>query len=413
MVLDMFCRNVASLTVTLMPTPRRALLCTITVFFWLAQYIYVPFLTPYLFTLSMTATTVGMIVGAYGVTQLVLRIPLGVTVDIVRNHKLFILIGTFLAGTSSLGMIISPSPVLLIMANGLSGAASSTWISFTVLYASYYEKSEGAKAIGTINLFTNGGRFAAFILGGMLFERIGIRGLFVASFASGMIGSILALFVKRGRETPLVNISIGGLVRVVKERRLLFFAIVCALAYLVLFGTVYSFTTSTARNLGATGPELALFAVLFSAAAMMGSYFVGTRIAGRMGEKYVLLLGFLLLGAYCVGIAFSRSVTPFFPLHVIAGLASGMLASSLMAYAIRYVDEERKSTAMGFYQSVYCFGITLGPVLMGFLVDHASTRASFIIMALIALACAGAILPVYRSNVLIPAKTGRSERRNP
>jgi MFS family permease len=392
---------------------RRALLCVITALFWFAQYIYIPFLTPYLLALSLTATVVGLIVGAYGVTQLVLRIPLGITVDIVRNHKLFIVIGTLLAGTSSLGMIISPSPVLLFIANALSGAASSTWISFTVLYASYYEKSEGAKAIGRINVFTNAGRFAAFIAGGILFERIGIRGLFVASFVSGIIGCILALFIKREREPAPVNISIGGLVRVMKERRLLFFSMMCAVTYLVLFGTVYSFTTSTAKNLGATGLELALFAVLFSAAAMMGSYFVGTRIANRIGEKYVLLLGFLLLGVYCVGISFSYSVIPFFPLHVIAGLASGVLVPSLMAHAIRYVDSDRKSTAMGFYQSMYCFGITLGPVLMGFLVDHVSTRASFVIMALIVLACAGTIFPVYKSKLLVPVKTTHSGSRNP
>jgi MFS family permease len=390
------------------PHAGKALLCAITAFFWFAQYIYIPFLTPYLLALSLTATVVGLIVGAYGVTQLILRIPLGITVDIVRNHKLFIVIGTFLAGTSSLGMIISPSPVLLFTANALSGAASSTWISFTILYASYYDKSEGTKAIGRLMVFTNAGRFAAFILGGILFERIGIRGLFITSFASGIIGSILALFIRHEREAAPVNISIGGLVRVVKERSLLFFSMMCALTYLVLFGTVYSFTTSTAKNMGATGMELALFAVLFSAAAMLGSYFVGTKIGSELGEKYVLLLGFLLLGLYCVGIAFSHSVLPFFPLHVIVGLASGVLISSLMANAIRYVDKDRKSTAMGFYQSVYCFGITLGPVLMGALVDHASTRAAFIIMALIALACAGAIFAVYKSNLLIPAKTTRS-----
>jgi MFS family permease len=102
----------------------------------------------------------------------------------------------------------------------------------------------------------------------------------------------------------------------------------------------------------------------------------------------------------------------FFPLHVIAGFASGLLVPSLMAHAVRYVDNDRKSTAMGFYQTVYCFGITLGPVLMGFLVDHASTRASFIIMALIAIACAAAIPPVYKSNVLIPTKTADRARPN-
>jgi MFS family permease len=381
-------------------------LCAITASFWFAQYIYIPFLTPYLFTLSITATVIGLIVGAYGVTQLVLRIPLGITVDIVRNHKLFIVIGTFLAGASSLGMIISPSPVLLCIANGLSGVASSTWISFTVLYPVYYEKSEGTKAIGTINLFSNAGRLAAFIVGGIFFERIGIRGLFVVSFASGMIGCILALFVRRERETTPVNISTGGLVPVMRQGRLLFSSIASALAYLVIFGTVFSFTTSTAKDLGATGLELAMLAVSFSAAGMLGSYFVGTKTAGRIDEKYLLLLAFLLLGTYCFGIGFSRSVIPFFPLQVVAGLANGLLVPSLMAYAIRYVDAGRKSTAMGFYQSVYCLGLTLGPVLMGFLVDHASTRASFNIMALVALACAAATLPVYESNWLARDERG-------
>jgi MFS family permease len=341
-----------------------------------------------------------MIVGAYGVTQLILRIPLGITVDMVRNHKLFIVIGTFLAGTSSLGMIISPSPVLLIIANGLSGAASSTWISFAVLYSAYYEESEGKRAMGILNVSTNAGRVAAYVAGGILFQHVGIRGLFVASFASGIIGSILASFLKNEREAARVKINVAGLVRVMKGRRLLFFSLMGTLTFLVLFGTVYSFTTSTAKNLGATGMELAVFAVLFSIAGMMGSYFVGTRIANRVGEEYVLLLAFLLLGVYCVGIALSRSVIPFFPLHVVAGLADGMLVSALMAHAVKNVDEDRKSTAMGFYQSVYCLGITLGPILMGFLVDHASTRASFIVMALIALACASAIPPVYKSHLL-------------
>jgi len=306
---------------------KKALLCTITAFFWFTQYIYVPFLTPYLFTLSMTATVVGLVVGAYGVTQLILRIPLGITVDIVRNHKLFIVVGTFLAGASSLAMIISPSPVLLCIANGVSGVASSTWISFTVLYPVYYEKSEGTKAIGTINFFSNAGRLAAYLVGGIFFERIGIRGLFVVSFASGMIACILSLFIRQERESTRMSISIGGLVPVMRQRRLLFASIMSALAFLVLFGTVYSFTTSTAKDLGATGLQLALLAVLFSAAGMMGNYFVGTRAAHRAGEKYLLLLAFLLLGAYCCGIAFSSSVTPFFPLHVVAGLANGLLAS--------------------------------------------------------------------------------------
>jgi predicted MFS family arabinose efflux permease len=370
--------------------------------------VYIPFLTPYLFTLSLTATTVGVIVGAYGVTQLALRIPLGVAIGIIRNHKLFILIGTLLAGVSSIGMMISPSPLLLCVANGLSGVASSTWISFTVLFPSYYAENEGTKAIGIINLYANAGRLMAFMIGGVLFEWVGIRGLFVASFVSGIIGAILALFVRQEKEVGRIDINLGGLVGVMKEKRLLFASIMGALTYLILFATVFSFTTSTARDLGATGFELALCAVLFSGAGIVGSYSVGSRIARSVRERNTLVLSFLMLGFYCGGIAFSHSIGSFYPLQIVAGLANGLLGSTLMAYAVRYIDNKRKSAAMGFYQSVYCLGITLGPVVMGFFVDHLSVQVSFIVMALIALVSAAMILPSYESNKPAAMRAGSS-----
>jgi MFS family permease len=376
----------------------KGLVCAITALFWFAQYVYIPFLTPYLFTLSLTATAVGIVVGAYGITQLVLRIPLGVVIGIVGNHRFFILTGSLLAGVSSVGMMISPSPLILCIANGLSGVASSTWISFTVLYPSYYPETESTRAIGIINVFANIGRLTAFVIGGILVEKVGIQGLFVASFIAGIAGTLLSFFITRERETTRADINVGGLVGAMKEGRLLFASIMAALLYLILFATVFSFTTSTAKNLGASGMEIALFSVLFSGAGIGGSYWAGSAVTRSIGERNVLLLCFLMIGIYCAGIAFSRSITLFYPLQVVAGLANGVIGSSLMAYAIRHVDKERKSTAMGFYQSVYCLGITFGPVIMGLLVDHSSVRAAFIAMALVAAGCAAAVPPLHRSR---------------
>ena len=388
---------------------KRALLCAITAFFWFAQYVYIPFLTPYLMTLSISATIVGVIVGAYGVTQMLLRIPLGILTDIIRNHKLIILVGTFLAGLSSLGMMIFPSPLLLFVSNAISGAASSSWISFTVLYPTYYDKSETTKAIGIMNLIMGAGIMASFIIGGILFEYFGIRGLFTAGFISGMTGFLLAFFIRREPETTRTNVSIQQLVRVMKEKRLLFSTTMCGFMYLILFATVFSFTTSTARDMGATGLQLGLLSVLFSGAAIIGSYFVGTKMAERVGEKNLLVIGFFLLVIYCTGIALSTTIVTFYPLQILAGLANGILASALMAHAIRYIDAERKTTAMGFYQSIYCLGITFGPVVMGLLIDHVSKATSFMAMAAIALACTLAIPSIFRSKLLKPGKVASSD----
>ena len=56
---------------------NRGILLAIVVLFWFAQYVYVPFQTPYLTSLQVSAAFIGVIVGAYGVTQMTLRLPVG------------------------------------------------------------------------------------------------------------------------------------------------------------------------------------------------------------------------------------------------------------------------------------------------------------------------------------------------
>ncbi|NTV73284.1 MAG: MFS transporter [Holophaga sp.] len=382
------------------PRAKKALLCTITVFFWFAQYVYIPFLTPYLLTLAISATLVGVIIGAYGLTQLLLRIPLGITVDLIRNHKIVILAGVFLAGISSLGMLAFPSPGMLFLANALSGVASSTWISFTILYPAYYESGQGTRAIGIINAFQNTGILLAFVAGGLLFARFGMRALFVASFASGMAGSLLTLGIRHEPTARPANVSVASLLLVVKDRRVIFYSLLCSVTYLMLFATVFSFSTSTARELGATGPQIGAFAMLYSVGCIAGSFFIATSAARALGEKRLLSLAFTLLTLYCLCIPFVAGVRVFFPLHLVCGFGSGILTSSLMAFATRGVDPGRKTTAMGFYQSIYCIGMTAGPVIMGMLIDHSSRRVAFLAVAAIAFACALAVPVVYRSGYL-------------
>lgn len=377
---------------------KRVLLGAITTLFWFAQYVYIPFLAPYLLSLSLKATVVGIVIGAYGFTQLVLRIPLGILIDVVKSHKFFISIGVFLAAISSIGMLIFPSPVLLFVANGLSGVASSTWISFTILYTTYYENSLSTKAIGLINAFQNIGILAAFVLGGTLFELFGIRALFILSFIFGMIGFLLSLAIRPEVSARGTNVNVVSLVKVMKDKRLLVFAILCSFTYLILFGTVFSFTTSTAKQLGATGLQLGILAILYSTATIISSYFVGTNVASKLGEKNTISLAFLLLAIYCVGISVSSSIIPFFPLQFICGFGSGMLTSSLMAYSVKHIDDDKKTTAMGFYQSIYCVGMTIGPVFMGILMDNTSKVLSFLVMAFIALVCSAFISVLYKAS---------------
>ena len=60
---------------------RRAVMQTITVLFWFALYVYVPYQTPYLTLLGVASSFIGIILGAYGFSQMIIRIPLGIGAD--------------------------------------------------------------------------------------------------------------------------------------------------------------------------------------------------------------------------------------------------------------------------------------------------------------------------------------------
>ena len=379
---------------------KRALLCTVTALFWFAQYVYIPFLTPYLLSLSITATVTGVIVGAYGVTQLLLRIPLGLALDIHRCHKLVIVAGVVLAGLSSLGMLLFPSPGMLILSNALSGVASSAWISFAVLYTSYYESNQSTKAVGIINVFFQGGILLAFLAGGLLVARFGIQMLFKASFAAGLLGGLLALFIPHEPAVRGTNVTLASLVKVIHNRRVVTFSLISGAAWFVIFATVFSFTTSTAKTLGASGPQLGFFSMLYTVGTIAGAYFISTRAGHAMGEKLPLSLGFAILALYCVAIGFAPNLGIFYPAQLVCGFGKGLIMAASMAFAIKFIEPEKKTTAMGCYQSIYCIGITGGPVAMGVLMDHVSRQAAFFGVAIVALLSAILIPFLYRTGFL-------------
>lgn len=69
--------------------------------FWFAQYIYIPYQTTYLIDLGVTNSFVGMIMGAYGVSQMLLRFPVGILADYNNSHKKFIISGCLASGMAS------------------------------------------------------------------------------------------------------------------------------------------------------------------------------------------------------------------------------------------------------------------------------------------------------------------------
>lgn len=367
---------------------KRFLLYLVTFLFWFAQYVYNPYMTPYLLGLGISASFAGVIVGMYGSTQLICRLPLGVMADHKQKHRLFILLGVALCALAAGIRVLSQNPVVLLCANAISGVASSMWISFTILNSLYYAPEELSRSIGSINAVNNAGILAAYILGGLLYARFGMVMMFWLSLGAGLLGVIVALFIRD--EPAKEGLPVGKLLSVVLQKRLIVFSLLGTLFQFIVFATANSFASTVINNAGVTAVQLSICSALFTLGGMLSSYFVGSKPAQRIGPVKLSVIGFGLLAVYSFALPFMPNFIALAAMQFVGGCGGTSTFSIIMSDAIRDVPNEQRSTAMGFYQSVYAVGIMAGPALMGGLIDAFTITPAFAIVGAVCVVTAAA-----------------------
>lgn len=183
---------------------QNMILLAIVALFWFAQYVYIPYQTTYLTAAGAAGNVVGIVVGAYGISQLVLRLPAGVCADRLGRHKPFIMTGAAAAGAASLFRVFLCDERGFMAGNLLSGLASAMWISFMVFYTGKFGKEDQQRATSRIVLFNNLGMLLGFIASTLCYSRIGMRNLCLFSVAAGAAAFCLALQVLPGMATGIL-----------------------------------------------------------------------------------------------------------------------------------------------------------------------------------------------------------------
>lgn len=363
---------------------KKLILLITTCFFWFSLYLYLPFLTPFLISLGVSATLAGIIFGIHSITQLVLRFPIGIKSDQLGKQKPFIILGMLFSAIASIVMYFFPSPAMLFVGNAVSGFSSTMYVAFTVLYAKYYDKTQTNKAMGTIGAVVEVGILLSFLIGGALYQNAGIRSLFFISFCVAAAGTLISFFVKEVPDKQ-VTIKTNDLLKLVKNKQLIISSVLCIIIKAVVFATAFSFTPKIAQDIGANGIEVGVINAMFIAASVLGSLFITTKAGVRLGNTKTSVLGFLILGLYSAAVPFVHNIPVFMLVQFIGGLGYASLTAIFMANAIKHLDENQKAAGMGLYQALYSAGSAAGPVILGIFADSFSYAAGFIAIAVIAI----------------------------
>ena len=358
---------------------KKAVFCIVTALFWCSLYAYVPQLGSFAKNLGASYRMIGLIAGSYGISQTLLRIPLGVASDMLGKRKIFIVIGSLVTVASAFLMFLAPSPVMLLIGRFLAGIAAATWVNFTVMYASYYEYDESPKAIGIINSVNRAGQFIAMLVGGIISFYFGMRHVFLFSAAIGALAAILSLMIEEERcveEGQLFRMS--DMLSFIKKKEVIIISVLGALSQLITYGTTLGFTPVVAFNLGATYYQLGIMSMLFVLPQILVSALAGSLLIDKLGERNTLLTGFAINTALSIIIPLVPWLWALYVVQVLNGIGMALTFPLLTGLVIQNVPGQLRNAVMGFFQAVFGLGMILGPILLGTVGDKYGLQAGFL-----------------------------------
>jgi MFS family permease len=383
---------------------------------------------------------IGFILGSYGLTQVITRLPLGMYSDVMSRRKPFLIAG-MAAGLISCIFFMLPGTWGGPLAGRLmAGLCAATWVPFTVLYASYYPTNQTHQAMGTLSFLTVFGQLAGMSASGWLASVGGWNYAFLCGIGVAAVGMLVALFVYEpkkdaishsnnsanslksadsstinGQDTAKVTHQATDLVfennaspttsqadthapnrqknrqtiaGVLRSPLLWKVSILSLLAHGILFITMFGFTPLQAMELGASEAQLTGIVVSFMVPHALVSLWTGRYLAPRFGTRKVVIIGFVLAALFTAAIPYSPNLGWLAVTQMFNGIAQALYFPLLLSLAIRNFASTERATAMGLYQSVYSLGMFLGPYIAGGLNSFGSLKAGFLFGSLLGIIAA-------------------------
>ena len=350
-----------------------------TFLFWGAIYIYMPILTPYAKYVGGSLQAAGVVMGAYGLSQILLRIPLGVWSDRLGRRKPFILLGFLFDGLANLGLLLSGNAWMLFFSVFTAGAAASMWVPFTVLYSSYFPLSQIAHSMSLLMGTSRLAQITTNYAGGQIAQAWGWTAPFWVGGVLALSGLLLTNGITEVRPERGLEPTLRGVLQIGRNRMLLAASFLCALMQSANFSTAYGFTPILAQQMGASKAQLGILLFWYMLPNTAATLLSGTYIRRCLRERSILVIGFLLISGAVFATPFIGHLRVLYLVQAVNGVGVGLLFPLLMGLSIQSVPRQQQATAMGFFQSLYAIGMSLGPILSGACAQKVGLSSVFVL----------------------------------
>ncbi|KIE63907.1 MFS transporter [Candidatus Riesia pediculischaeffi] len=336
-----------------------------------------------------TGFLLGLAIGIYGLTQAVFQIPIGMISDRFGRKKL-IMVGLFIFITGSVVSAFSKSIWGLIIGRALQGSGAISSAMIANISDSIRERNRiKMKVTIGINFFFI--FILAIIFSPIITYFVGLRGLFFISSIFAIMSMLIVVFfipdqkllTELRSQNRFFKISMKNIIKNHRLMKLNFG--ICFLHILLISDfTVLPLTISSKGFLPIEKNWKLYLIILFL--SFMIALIISTVLEKTKKIKQALLVCTILF--IFSEIIFMSSFSRFFIFSF--GLQIFLIAFNIMETLIQTLAKkeyflQQKYIAMGMYYSFQCFGIMIGGILGGWLLEYQGIHSVFILCIIVSL----------------------------
>ena len=356
---------------------RDFVLCFLAYFALCSVYhILVPTLPIYLSKLGSKETEIGVLIGIFSVSALVIRIFVGRALLRIPE-KPFMIVGALLFTITSVTYLIAPPfwPFLMVRVFQGIGYASFQTASFTLI-ANISSEARRGQSFGYFILAYNLSGALAPPLGVFFINHFSFTLLFLVCIGLSLCSVFITNQLGKRQVAPLKDYPIED--GFFLSRKALPPSIIGFFS-LFTWGGLAAFFPLYAINHGVANPGL-----FFATVAMMLILCrtLGVRIIDLYSKERIILPCIVPYILSMVILSFSKTLPMFILVGLIWGIGHAFLYPALVAYALDRVGSST-GPAMGTFQAFTDLGMSLGPVIMGIIVHATSYPIMFLCLAFI------------------------------
>jgi len=342
------------------------------------SFILMPTLPIYLSRSGSTEIEIGILIGAFGISSLVLRPVVGKALSKIGEKK-FMVAGAILFALTSLAYLIATPFWPFFIVRIFQGIGSAFFFTAAiVLISNITPETYRGQSIGYFFLSFNISMALAPPFGIFLINHFGFMILFLVCVVLSLGSLWISGQLKSSDVKPMVDSSMENSSFFSPKAFPPIF--VYFLAH-IIWGALTAFFPLHAINHGVTNPGL--FFAAYAIVLILGRALGGRILDAYRREKVILpcLIGYILSMTL---LAYSKTLQMFILVAVIQAIGHAFLMPALVAYTLDLAGSSR-GASIGLLSGAGDLGMVLGPMMMGIILRFTSFTAMFLCVALVGL----------------------------